>query len=73
MGCLHCAQAKERALAGRIWPGYAMSCTRCCARLLRSARPLRTAQEAMLACITRRPGRPTRADVLQALKALDAA
>ena len=32
-----------------------------------------TAQDAMLYAITRRPGRPTRSDVLQTLKALDAA
>ena len=49
-----------------------MSCIHCCARLVRSARPLRNAQEAMLACIARHEGAPTRAAVLQAVKAMDA-
>ena len=52
---------------------FSMSCAPCCARLVKSARPLRTAQDAMLYAITRRRGRPTRSDVLQTLKALDAA
>lgn len=49
-----------------------MWCVHCCARLVRSARPLRNAQEAMLACIARHKGAPTRAAVLQAVKAMDA-
>ena len=49
-----------------------MSCTSCCARLVKSARPMRHAQDAMLACIARHEGAPTRAAVLRALKALDA-
>ena len=40
----------------------------CCARLVRSARPLRRAQDGMLAAIARFPGAPKRADVLAALK-----
>lgn len=50
---------------------YLMSCVLCCARLVRSARPLRSHQEGMLAVIQRRPGRPNKAAVLLALKALD--
>jgi len=45
-----------------------MGCVQCCARLVRSARPLRRAQDGMLAAIARFPGAPKRADVLAALK-----
>lgn len=52
-----------------------MLCCLCCAHLVRSARPLRMAQEAMLCCIDRQrsapTSAPTRAAVLQALKAMD--
>lgn len=51
---------------------YLMSCVQCCARLVLSGRPLRSHQEGMLAVIQRRSGRPIKADVLQALKAMDA-
>ena len=68
MTCSNCQQADLR----KTWGGYTMSCVHCCARLLRSARPLRHAQEAMLAAIARHDGAPTKAAVLQALKALDA-
>ena len=44
----------------------------CCARLVKSARPFKPAQEAMLAVIQRQPGRPTKAQVLAALRELDA-
>lgn len=72
MPCVHCDKSAQYRQAGKAWPGFNMSCVHCCARLVRSARPLRTAQEAMLTAITRRPGRPARSDVLRALKALDA-
>jgi hypothetical protein len=48
-----------------------MNCTHCCARLIRSARPLKGAQQAMLAAIARHPDAPKRSDILQAIKALD--
>jgi hypothetical protein len=73
MPCRNCEKSTQYAKTGRAWPGFSMSCAPCCARLVKSARPLRTAQDAMLYAITRRPGRPTRSDVLQTLKALDAA
>lgn len=70
--CSNCTTRTQRHAAGLTWGGYTMSCCHCCAQLVRSARPLRAAQEAMLCCIARHPDAPTRADVLQALKALDA-
>lgn len=73
MPCSNCEQSELSAQRGRApWGGFSMWCVRCCARLLRSARPLRMAQETMLACIARHPDAPTRADVLRELKALDA-
>lgn len=73
MPCSNCEQSELSAQQGRAsWGGFSMWCCRCCARLVRSARPLRMAQEAMLACIARHPDAPTRADVLRELKALDA-
>lgn len=55
-----------------LWGGYRAQCIHCCARLIKSARPLRTAQEAMLAAVTRRAGAPDKAEILQDLKAMDA-
>lgn len=68
MTCQHCDQAAARP----HWGGYSMQCVQCCARLIRSARPLKAAQEALLAAITMRPENPTKEAILQALKALDA-
>jgi hypothetical protein len=39
--------------------------------LIRSARPLKGAQQAMLAAIARHQGAPKRSDILQAIKAMD--
>lgn len=39
--------------------------------MIRSARPLKPAQETMLAVIAMRPGRPDKAEILAAIKALD--
>jgi hypothetical protein len=72
MPCSTCQTFELCAAGRRPHGGFNMLCARCCARLVRSARPLRMAQEAMLACIARHPGAPTREAVLQALKALDA-
>jgi hypothetical protein len=62
--CRCCAAYACNALSG----AYHLLCLPCCARLVRSARPVRAHQEAMLAVIDRQPGAPTRADVLQLLK-----
>ena len=67
MTCTHCTLAATRPL----WGGYQAQCIHCCARLIKSARPLRKAQDAMLAAVTRRTGSPSRAEILQALKAMD--
>lgn len=72
MPCANCEKSQQYRQAGKAWCGFTMSRVHCCARLVQSARPVRTAQEAMLAVIARRPGRPARSDVLQALRALDA-
>lgn len=72
MTCRNCEKSLQYAQAGKAWCGFSMSCVHCCARLVQSARPMRTAQEAMLAVIARRPGRPARSAVLQALRVLDA-
>jgi len=71
-GCALCArwlvQPPERqGVAG----GFQVGCVGCCARLVRSARPLKHAQLAMLAAIARHEGVPPKRDVLAALKALD--
>lgn len=66
-----CAQCARRA-ADRLWPIYSMACVTCCARLVRSARPLRHAQEAHFAVITRQPGRPDKAAVINEIKRIDA-
>lgn len=65
--CLDCKQSA----AHPHWGGYSMRCVHCCARLIRSARPLKHAQEALLAAITMRPENPSKEAVLLALKALD--
>ena len=55
------------------WGGYSTRCAHCCARLIRSARPMRGAQEAMFAALDlRRPLTPSKARVLRALRLLDA-
>lgn len=48
-----------------------MTCVACCARLLVSARPLKHAQQAMLAAIARHQGAPSKASILQAIKHQD--
>ena len=66
--CGHCGRAAKGQRTGR----YHLHCVGCCARLVRSCRPWRAAQEAMLAIIARQPGRPSVADVVAQIKALDA-
>jgi hypothetical protein len=65
--CTFCEYSKQQPLSGL----YSMTCTHCCARLIRSARPLKGAQQAMLAAIARHPDAPKRSDILQAIKAMD--
>lgn len=48
-----------------------MQCVQCCARLLRSARPLRRAQDALLAAILCHPDAPSRVEIMDALKQHD--
>lgn len=65
-GCSNCEASINQKWAGG---GYTMQCVGCMARLVLSARPLRHAQEAMLACNNGRPDRPSRQSVLDWLKA----
>lgn len=65
--CQSCEYSKQQPLSGL----YSMTCTHCCARLIRSARPLKGAQQAMLAAIGRHQGAPSKAAILQAIKAMD--
>lgn len=65
-----CAQCTHRA-ADRLWPVYSMACVTCCARLVRSARPLRHAQEAHFAVINRHPGRPSKDAVITEIRRID--
>ena len=65
MTCTACAQHQASGIAGGR---YDLHCLQCCARLVRSARPMRRKQETMLAVVTRREGRPSRAAVLEAIK-----
>lgn len=66
--CSNCAMAATRA----VWGGYSMNCVQCCARLMRSARPMRHLQEGILGLLARVPGRPSKEDVIAELKAMDA-
>ena len=66
--CTSCEYFKKQPLSGH----YNMTCVNCCARLIRSARPLKSAQQAMFASIKRHQGAPSKAAILQALKVLDA-
>lgn len=72
MSCANCAQARDRAAAGRTWGGYTMHCARCCARLVISARPHRPAQEAFFALMARHVGGPTKQAVVDAIGQIDA-
>lgn len=65
MSCTACAQHQTSGIAGGR---YDLHCLQCCARLVRSARPVRRMQETMLAVVTRRDGRPSRAAVLDELR-----
>lgn len=67
--CPNCLQSATR----QHWGGYSNRCAHCCARLIRSARPLRDAQDALFAALElRRPLTPSKARVLRALRLLDA-
>lgn len=73
--CPHCARhhAAPQQVARLSIGRFDAQCAACCARLVRSARPLRAAQEAHMAAITRREGRPTREQIIQAIGQQDAA
>lgn len=64
-----CDLCNDSQTAGRPSGVFNLLCLGCCARLVLSARPLRRAQEAMLASIARMPGAPSRAQVLSHLQA----
>lgn len=68
MPCGFCARYWHSGRCGR----YHLHCVTCCARLVRSCRPWREAQESMFAIITRQIGRPSKAEVIEAIKAIDA-
>lgn len=65
--CPHCARAAAVPRTGR----YHLDCVGCCARLIRSARPWREAQEGMFSVIARQPGRPAKVEIIEAIKAID--
>lgn len=62
--CKSCAAA----VPGRTGGLYQFGCVHCCARLIRSARPLRHAQEAMFAAIARVHGAPEKAEIIAQLR-----
>ena len=62
--CPHCTKA---ATTGRCIT-YQIHCVGCCARLVMSARPLRTVQEGHLAAIGRHDNAPTREQILQHIR-----
>ena len=65
--CTSCALRKQNLKCGR----YNMRCIRCCGHLIRSARPLKHAQEAMFAAIERHEGAPTKAEIIGEIRAID--
>lgn len=73
--CPHCArhQARPTPVTRLTVGALSANCAQCCARLVRSARPLRHAQEAHLAAVMRREGRPTRDQIVEAIGQQDAA
>lgn len=72
--CPHCLRhaAAPVPVAGLSVGAFSALCAGCCARLVRSARPLRGAQEAHLAAVTRIEGSPSREQIIAAIKAQDA-
>ena len=66
-GCKACQLSRDKALYGV----YCFACARCCARLIRSARPLRSVQEAMFAAIGRLQGAPTKNEIIEAIRTID--
>lgn len=65
--CNTCTLRQQNPNTGR----YNMRCVNCCAHLVRSARPLKHAQEAMFACIEQRADWPTKPEIIEAIKAID--
>jgi hypothetical protein len=67
--CPACTLRKQSPKSGR----YDMLCATCCAHLVRSARPLKHAQEAMFASIARHEGAPTKAQIISGINDIDRA
>jgi len=65
--CPWCERFRAAGRCGR----YHLSCVGCCARLVRSCRPWKAAQEAMFAVIARQSGRPTKDAVIERIKVMD--
>ena len=65
MTCKPCAAAANKPVSAV----YDLTCVDCCARLVLSARPSKPNASAMLAAIARFKGAPTRAEVLEKIKA----
>ena len=65
--CTTCALRTRKPQSGI----YNMRCVHCCARLIRSARPLKHAQESMFACIARHEDAPTKDAVIAEIRSMD--
>lgn len=72
--CPHCLRHTAAPVpVGSLSVGaFSALCVACCARLVRSARPLRGAQESHLAAVMRVEGSPTRAQIIDTIKQQDA-
>lgn len=64
MTCPDCTKSA----ASRGYGVYTLTCVKCCARLVVSARPIKAHQEAMLIVIGKVQGAPSRQKVLECIK-----
>ena len=62
--CPDCQRSATSTYSGT----YDLSCTSCCARLVRNARPNKALQEAQFAAIARLPNAPMREEILEELR-----
>lgn len=67
--CNTCTWRQQNPNSGR----YNMRCVHCCAHLVKSARPLKHAQEAMFACIARHEGAPSKPEIIRTIETIDRA
>jgi len=67
--CKECELSKSRPNHG----GYDFRCATCCARLIKSARPLRGQQDALMYAITRNAWAPEKHQIINKIKELDEA